>query len=90
MMQAVKTLPTSIKKKRMPRAEAPCIPSTKRKKIPIGIRRFISVPATDQLEIRAVGYQCIPNISVQDRMSMKLQSKLYGCMGVKTKLFKGP
>eukprot|EP00983_Pelagomonas_calceolata_P062100 1147139-Pelagomonas_calceolata.AAC.1 len=27
-------------------------------------------------------------ISVLDRVSMKLQSKLDGCMGVKTKLFK--
>eukprot|EP00967_Tisochrysis_lutea_P139222 scaffold252566_cov18-Tisochrysis_lutea.AAC.3 len=31
-MQAVKTLPASIKEKRIPRAEAPCIPFTKRNK----------------------------------------------------------
>eukprot|EP00983_Pelagomonas_calceolata_P096347 1158119-Pelagomonas_calceolata.AAC.1 len=30
--QAVKTLPTSIKEKRIPRAEALCVPFTKRKK----------------------------------------------------------
>jgi len=30
--QAVKTLPASIKEKRIPRAEAPCIPFTKRNK----------------------------------------------------------
>eukprot|EP00983_Pelagomonas_calceolata_P061046 1146643-Pelagomonas_calceolata.AAC.3 len=29
------------------------------------------------------------SISVLDRMSMKLQSELGGCMSVKTKLFKG-
>eukprot|EP00983_Pelagomonas_calceolata_P119792 1160640-Pelagomonas_calceolata.AAC.2 len=40
-MQAVKTLPTSIKEKRIPRAEAPCIPFTKRNKKErlVGIRR---------------------------------------------------
>eukprot|EP00983_Pelagomonas_calceolata_P040152 1137480-Pelagomonas_calceolata.AAC.6 len=39
--QAVKTLPTSIKEKRIPRAEAPCIPLTKRnkRKKSMGIRR---------------------------------------------------
>eukprot|EP00983_Pelagomonas_calceolata_P031248 981017-Pelagomonas_calceolata.AAC.1 len=39
--QAVKTLPTSIKEKKIPRAEAPCIPFTKRKKTnkSVGIRR---------------------------------------------------
>eukprot|EP00983_Pelagomonas_calceolata_P102477 1158810-Pelagomonas_calceolata.AAC.6 len=31
--QAVKTLPTSIKGRRIPRAEAPCIPFTKRNKV---------------------------------------------------------
>eukprot|EP00983_Pelagomonas_calceolata_P016340 516472-Pelagomonas_calceolata.AAC.1 len=46
-MQAVKTLPTSIKENRMPRAEAPCILFTKRNKRnkSLGIRRFtISSP----------------------------------------------
>eukprot|EP00983_Pelagomonas_calceolata_P097349 1158236-Pelagomonas_calceolata.AAC.1 len=37
--QAVKALPTSTKEKRIPRAKAPCIPSTKRKKNSMGIRR---------------------------------------------------
>eukprot|EP00983_Pelagomonas_calceolata_P126966 1161353-Pelagomonas_calceolata.AAC.3 len=43
-MQAVKILPTSIKEKRIPRAEAPCIPFTKRnkRKKSMGIRRFTS------------------------------------------------
>eukprot|EP00967_Tisochrysis_lutea_P066456 scaffold86546_cov35-Tisochrysis_lutea.AAC.1 len=31
IMQAVKSLPTPIKEKRVPRAQAPCIPFTKRK-----------------------------------------------------------
>eukprot|EP00983_Pelagomonas_calceolata_P129039 1161572-Pelagomonas_calceolata.AAC.4 len=42
--QAVKILPTSIKEKRLPRAEAPCIPFTKRNKRnkSMGIRRVTS------------------------------------------------
>eukprot|EP00983_Pelagomonas_calceolata_P065980 1148812-Pelagomonas_calceolata.AAC.9 len=40
--QAVKTLPTSNKGERVPRAKAPCIPSTKNKKKPMGIRRATS------------------------------------------------
>eukprot|EP00983_Pelagomonas_calceolata_P111655 1159806-Pelagomonas_calceolata.AAC.11 len=42
--EAVKTLPTSIKEKRIPRAEALCIPFTKRnkRKKSMGIRRITS------------------------------------------------
>eukprot|EP00983_Pelagomonas_calceolata_P048239 1140973-Pelagomonas_calceolata.AAC.7 len=43
-MQAMKTLPTSIKEKRTPRAEALCIPFIKRnkRKESMGIRRVTS------------------------------------------------
>eukprot|EP00983_Pelagomonas_calceolata_P043991 1139112-Pelagomonas_calceolata.AAC.1 len=61
--QAVKTLPTSIKEKRIPGTKAPCIPSTKRNKgnKSMGIRRSAS------------GARKF--ISVLDTMAMKLQIK---------------
>eukprot|EP00983_Pelagomonas_calceolata_P079046 1154513-Pelagomonas_calceolata.AAC.1 len=94
--QAVKTLPTSIKEKRIPRAEAPCIPFTKRNKTKksMGIRRvtgsspcLILVTRVERglLKSASGARKCI---SVLDRMGMKLQSKPGGCMRVKTKLCK--
>eukprot|EP00983_Pelagomonas_calceolata_P083940 1156258-Pelagomonas_calceolata.AAC.5 len=43
-MQAVEILPTAIKEKRIPRAEAPCIPFTKinKRKESMEIRRVVS------------------------------------------------
>eukprot|EP00983_Pelagomonas_calceolata_P045269 1139642-Pelagomonas_calceolata.AAC.2 len=96
-MQAVKTLPTSIKEKRISRAEAPRIPLTKKnkRKKSIGIRRIISSSPLlilvtkverSHLKCPSGASKCI---SALDRMIMKLQSKPGGCMSVKTKIFKG-
>eukprot|EP00983_Pelagomonas_calceolata_P057271 1144997-Pelagomonas_calceolata.AAC.6 len=94
-MQAVKTLPTSIKEKRKPRAEAPCIPFTTRNKRneSMGIRRVTSsspclilVARVERSLLKSVS-GARKFISVLDRMGMKLQSKPGGCMSVKIKLF---
>eukprot|EP00983_Pelagomonas_calceolata_P111498 1159788-Pelagomonas_calceolata.AAC.1 len=90
-----------MKEKRTPTAEAPCIPSTnlkrnKRKKS-VRIRRVTSSSSFLILVTRVErsllkSASCASNvISVLtgQRMSMKLQSKVGGCMSVKTKLLKG-
>eukprot|EP00983_Pelagomonas_calceolata_P074108 1152412-Pelagomonas_calceolata.AAC.1 len=94
--QAVKTIPTSIKEKRIPKAEAPCIPFTKsnKRKKSVRIRRVTSSSPCLVLLIRversllesASGARKF--ISILDGMGMKLQSKPGGCMSVTTKLFK--
>eukprot|EP00983_Pelagomonas_calceolata_P102717 1158838-Pelagomonas_calceolata.AAC.11 len=94
--QAVQTLPTSIKEKRIPRAGAPCIPFTKRNKRrkSMGIRRVTSSSPCLILVTRvekgllksASGASKF--ISVLDGIGMKLQSKPGGCMSVKAMLFK--
>eukprot|EP00983_Pelagomonas_calceolata_P125784 1161236-Pelagomonas_calceolata.AAC.2 len=93
---AVKTLPTSIQEKRIPRAEASCIPFTKRnkRKKSMGIRRVTS-SSPCPISVARVERSLLKNSSgankftcVLNRMSMKLQSKPCGCMSVKTKLFK--
>eukprot|EP00983_Pelagomonas_calceolata_P002334 79081-Pelagomonas_calceolata.AAC.1 len=87
-MQAVKALPTSIKEKRIPRAEAPCIPftnlkSNKRKKS-VRIRRVTSNSPSLILLMRVERslLESAPGaskfVSILDRMSMKLPSKLGG------------
>eukprot|EP00983_Pelagomonas_calceolata_P111218 1159761-Pelagomonas_calceolata.AAC.16 len=77
---AVRTVPTSIEEKRIPRAEALCFPSTKRtRKKSIGIRR--------SFESASGASKPTCSTSVLDR-SMKLQSELGGCMSVMTKFFK--
>eukprot|EP00983_Pelagomonas_calceolata_P073671 1152218-Pelagomonas_calceolata.AAC.2 len=94
--QAMKTLPTSIKEKRVPRAEAPCNPlhQEKKRKRSMGIRRLTSSTPCLILVIRVESAiksapGAINSISVLDSMSMKLQSKHDGFMSVKNKLFKG-
>eukprot|EP00983_Pelagomonas_calceolata_P055408 1144135-Pelagomonas_calceolata.AAC.1 len=95
-MQAVKTLPTSIKEKMIPRAEAPCIPFTKRNKRrkSMGIRRVTSRSPCLILMTRVERslFKSTSGarkfISILDRMGMKLPSKLGGLVHVKTKLFK--
>eukprot|EP00983_Pelagomonas_calceolata_P043504 1138926-Pelagomonas_calceolata.AAC.11 len=94
--EAMKTLPTSIKEKRIPRAKAPCIPSTKRKrKRSMGIRRVTSgsscLISVMRIEVNLLKSTSGANefISALDRMSLKLQSKLDGCTSIKTKLFMG-
>eukprot|EP00983_Pelagomonas_calceolata_P058860 1145664-Pelagomonas_calceolata.AAC.1 len=95
--QAVKTLPTSIKEKRLPRAEALCIPFTKKSKRnkSMGVRRVTSsspclilpVPRFERSLLKsAAGARKF--ISVLDRMDVKIQSKPGGCISVKTNLFK--
>eukprot|EP00983_Pelagomonas_calceolata_P057873 1145254-Pelagomonas_calceolata.AAC.1 len=81
------TLSKSTKEKRIPTAEAPCIPFTKRIKRmkSMGIRRVTS-PCL--ILVMKVKISLLKNalvlaskfISALDRMSMKLQSKLGGCM----------
>eukprot|EP00983_Pelagomonas_calceolata_P019082 599765-Pelagomonas_calceolata.AAC.1 len=95
-MQEVKALPTSIKVKRIPRAEAPCIPFTKRnkRKKSMGIRRVASsspclilVTRVERSPLKgASGARKFT--SVLNGLSMKLESKPGGCLIVKTKLFK--
>eukprot|EP00983_Pelagomonas_calceolata_P119706 1160630-Pelagomonas_calceolata.AAC.7 len=98
-MQALKALPTSIKEWGIPRAEAPCIPFIKRnkRKKSMGIRRVTSrIPCL--ISVMRVEISVLKSatgaskfISVLERLCMKFQSKLGGCMhmSVKTKLFKG-
>eukprot|EP00983_Pelagomonas_calceolata_P055666 1144254-Pelagomonas_calceolata.AAC.1 len=69
---------------RIPRAEALCIPFTKRSK---GKDQWGSGGKKERSLVKSV-YGANKSISVLDRMGMKLQSKPGGCMGVKTKLFK--
>eukprot|EP00983_Pelagomonas_calceolata_P062514 1147332-Pelagomonas_calceolata.AAC.3 len=77
-------------------AEVTCIPFTKRtRKESMGIRRvtssspsLTSVTRIERSLLQRV-YDACKSICVLDRMSMKVQSKLCGCMSVKTKLFKG-
>eukprot|EP00983_Pelagomonas_calceolata_P035563 1112870-Pelagomonas_calceolata.AAC.1 len=85
-MQAVKTLTTPIKEKRVPRAEAPYIPLTKRNKRKklMGIGRVNSSRPCLILMVRA-GRSLLKSTSgasklicVLDRISVKLQSKLGG------------
>eukprot|EP00983_Pelagomonas_calceolata_P122444 1160910-Pelagomonas_calceolata.AAC.1 len=95
---AVKTLPTSNKEKRIPGAEAPRIPFTKRnkRKKSMGIRRVTSSNPFLILAMRversllksASASDAKKFKSILDGMGMKLQSKPGGCMRVKTKLFK--
>eukprot|EP00983_Pelagomonas_calceolata_P069589 1150426-Pelagomonas_calceolata.AAC.4 len=88
--------PQTIKEKRTPRSGAPCIPFTKRskRKKSMGIRRVTSSSPCLILGMR-VERSLLKNassankfISTLDAMGMKLQSKLDGCMSVKTKHFK--
>eukprot|EP00983_Pelagomonas_calceolata_P023442 738465-Pelagomonas_calceolata.AAC.1 len=75
--QAVKTLPTLIKEKRMPRAEAPCIPFTKMILLMRVERSLLeSAPGASKFA------------SILDRMSMKLPSWPGDFVIIKTKLFK--
>eukprot|EP00983_Pelagomonas_calceolata_P127367 1161396-Pelagomonas_calceolata.AAC.2 len=74
--QAVETLPTSVKEKRMPRAKALCIPFTKRskKKKSMGIRRVASSSSSIlviRVERSLLKSASVANkfISVLDRMS---------------------
>eukprot|EP00983_Pelagomonas_calceolata_P129160 1161585-Pelagomonas_calceolata.AAC.1 len=93
-MQAVKALPTSIKEKRKPRAKGQYIVSTKRKVKSMGVKRvtssspcLISVMRVERSLLKSAS-GANKFISVLNRMSMKLQSKVDGCMSIKTKLFK--
>eukprot|EP00983_Pelagomonas_calceolata_P077117 1153728-Pelagomonas_calceolata.AAC.2 len=92
----MKTLPTSCKGKRKPRAETPCIPFTKRnkRKQSMGIRRatssspcLILVMRFERSLLESVS-SASKFISVLDRMGMKFSSKRGCCMSFKTKLFK--
>eukprot|EP00983_Pelagomonas_calceolata_P071570 1151310-Pelagomonas_calceolata.AAC.3 len=94
--QAVETLPTSIKEKSMPRAKATCIPFTKsnKRKKSMRIGRVTSSNPCPILLIR-VEISLLKSapgaskfVSILDRMSVKLPSKLGGFVRVKTKLFK--
>jgi len=94
--KAVKPLPTSIQEKRIPRAETPCIPYTKRnkRKESMGTRRVASSSLCLILVTRAErsvlksASGANKFMSVLDSMSMKLQSKHCGFMSVKNKLYK--
>eukprot|EP00983_Pelagomonas_calceolata_P047055 1140444-Pelagomonas_calceolata.AAC.1 len=78
-MQAVKALPTSIKEMMIPRAKV------------LGGLLAVTMPDLgDECERSLLKSASGANefISILERMSMKLQSKLDGCMGINTKLFK--
>eukprot|EP00983_Pelagomonas_calceolata_P124639 1161128-Pelagomonas_calceolata.AAC.4 len=85
-MQAVKTLPTSIKEKRMPRAEAPCIFFTKSNKRKKSMRiRWVTSSSPCLILLIRVEIsllKIVPGaskfVSILDRMSVKLPSKLGG------------
>eukprot|EP00983_Pelagomonas_calceolata_P071734 1151380-Pelagomonas_calceolata.AAC.1 len=88
-------LPTSVQEKGIPRAEALCILFTKRskRKKSMGIRR-VSSSSPCLIFVTRVERSLLKSVSgaskftsVLVRMNMKLQSKLGGCMSVKTKLF---
>eukprot|EP00983_Pelagomonas_calceolata_P081175 1155459-Pelagomonas_calceolata.AAC.2 len=91
-MQAVRTLPTSTKEKRIPRSEAPCIPFTKsdKRKKSVRIRRVTSSSPCLILLMRVERslLKSAPGASILDRMSMKFPRKLGGLVSVKNKLFK--
>eukprot|EP00983_Pelagomonas_calceolata_P083197 1156108-Pelagomonas_calceolata.AAC.11 len=89
--QAVKTLLTSIEEKRIPRAKATCIPFTKRNKciVSVGIR-WVTSSSPCLILLMRVERSLLESsssaskfVSILDRMSMKLHSKLGDLVSVK-------